>query len=130
MKRRILVVDDEEHIVNIMRFTLEHAGYEVIAAHDGKEGLRMAREEKPDLIVLDLMLPNIDGYKVCRLLKFDKKYQQIPIILASARSEAQDRELGRQVGADYFLAKPFQADDLTTKVREFLSASSEIVRDS
>lgn len=124
MKPRILVVDDEEHIASIIQFTLEHANYEVLVAHDGKEGLRMAREEMPDLILLDLMLPNIDGYKVCRLLKFDKKYRHIPVILISARSEAQDRELGRQVGADDFVPKPFDPQVLADKVREFLNVQA------
>lgn len=125
MKPRVLVVDDESQIVNIIQFTLEHNGFEVLVALDGQEGLQMAREENPDLIVLDLMLPKIDGYKVCRLLKFDKKFRHIPIILLSARSESEDRALGLQVGADDFLGKPFEGDELVAKVNQLLDARVE-----
>ena len=80
-KKRILVVDDEVELVKAIQIRLEQADYEVIVAYDGQEALEKARKEKPDLIVLDLMLPKIDGYKVCRMLKFDDKYKQIPIIM-------------------------------------------------
>ena len=125
MKPRVLVVDDESQIVNIIQFTLEHNDFEVLVALDGQEGLQIAREEKPDLIILDLMLPKIDGYKVCRLLKFDKKYRHIPIILLSARSESEDRALGRQVGADDFLGKPFEGEELVAKINELLDTRVE-----
>lgn len=121
---RILVVDDEVHIANILKLTLEHEGFDVIVANDGAEGLRMAKAEGPDLILLDLMLPNIDGYKVCRLLKFDEKYRRIPIVLVSAMGEAQDRELGKQVGADLYLSKPFKPDELIEHVKELLGQKS------
>ncbi len=117
---RILVVDDEVHIANILRLTLEHEGFEVHTANDGAEGLRLARELVPDLILLDLMLPSMDGYKVCRLLKFDEKYRHIKVVLVSAMGETQDRELGRQVGADHYLSKPFKPDELVAEVRRLL----------
>lgn len=117
---RILIVDDEVHIANILRLTLEHEGFEVHTAHDGAEGLRKARELVPDLILLDLMLPSMDGYKVCRLLKFDEKYRHIKVVLVSAMGEAQDRELGRQVGADQYLSKPFKPDELVAEVRRLI----------
>ncbi len=117
---RILIVDDEVHIANILRLTLEHEGFEVHTAHDGAEGLRKARELVPDLILLDLMLPSMDGYKVCRLLKFDEKYRHIKVVLVSAMGEAQDRELGRQVGADQYLSKPFKPDELVAEVRRLV----------
>lgn len=124
MAARILVVDDEVHIANIIKLTLEHEGFEALVANDGADGLRLAREEKPDLILLDLMLPSIDGYKVCRLLKFDDKYKHIPIVLLSAMGEAQDRELGRQVGADLYISKPFKPDELVENIRQLLGETS------
>ncbi len=126
MAKKILVVDDEAHIARIVSYTLQHENYEVIVAYDGKEGLRLAREQSPDLIVLDLMLPNIDGYKICRLLKFDEKYRHIPIILLSARSEMEDRQMGEAVGADYFLGKPFNPDELVVKVQELIGVSERV----
>ena len=94
MAKKILVVDDEIHIAKIIQFTLEQENFEVAVANDGTEGLRKAREENPDLIVLDLMLPNIYGYRICRLLKFDEKYKTIPVILLSARTTHQDNDTG------------------------------------
>src|SRR5678816_2950102 len=84
-RARVLVVDDEPDLVRILQFGLKAAGYEVESASDGQEGLKKAREMKPDIILLDLMLPKLDGYKVCRLLKFDERYKHIPIIILSAR---------------------------------------------
>jgi DNA-binding response OmpR family regulator len=124
MTKKILVVDDEPHIAQIMKLTLEHSGYEVAVAGDGAEGLKKAKEWEPDLILLDLMLPNIDGYKVCRLLKFDQKYQHIPIILVSAMGEAQNKELGKQVGADLYMSKPFKPDELLDQVENLLKQRS------
>src|SRR5262245_61735153 len=83
---RILVVDDEADLVSVLRFGLEAEGFEVIEAADGEEGLHKARDQKPALILLDLMLPKLDGYKVCRALKFDERYRNIPILILSARS--------------------------------------------
>jgi DNA-binding response OmpR family regulator len=123
MPKKILVVDDEVYIAKIVKFTLEHENFEVLVAHDGKEGLRLAREEKPDLIILDLMLPNIDGYRICRLLKFDEKYRHIPVILLSARTTKQDMELGNQVGANAFMKKPFDPEALVAKIKELLGTS-------
>lgn len=124
MSKKILVVDDEPQIARIMKITLEQGGYEVVVASDGAQGLKLAKETGPDLILLDLMLPNIDGYKVCRLLKFDQKYRHIPIVLISAMGEAQDKELGEQVGADLFVAKPFRTDELLGHVERLLAQRS------
>ena len=84
---RVLVVDDEPDLVRILQFGLQSAGYVVESASDGQEGLKKAREVKPDIILLDLMLPKLDGYKICRLLKFDERFKQIPIIILSARTQ-------------------------------------------
>ena len=119
-KKKILVVDDEKDLVATLAYRLEANGYEVIKANDGQEGLDKAKSEKPDLIVLDLMLPKIDGYKVCRILKFDEKYKHIPIILFTARAQESDIKLGQEVGVDVYLAKPFEPDILLSKIAELL----------
>ena len=118
--KKILVVDDEFDLVEMVTMRLEANNYQVISALDGQEGLDKARNEKPDLIILDLMLPKIDGYKVCRMLKFDEKYKQIPIILFTARAQESDMKLGEEVGADAYLTKPFEPGILLAKVSELL----------
>ncbi|MFH1791091.1 MAG: response regulator [Candidatus Omnitrophota bacterium] len=120
MAKRILVVDDEADLVETLTFRLEANGYEVIPAYDGKEALDKARREKPDLILLDLMLPHIDGYKVCGMLKSDDKYKSIPIILFTARAQDQDKKLGLEAGANGYITKPFEAKELLAKIKELL----------
>ena len=119
-KKRILIVDDEEDIVNVLRFRLEANNYAVLSASEGQEGLNKARAEKPDLIILDLMLPKLDGYKVCRMLKFDESYKSIPIIMFTARAQKKDEELGMEMGADAYIAKPFEPEVLLAKIKELL----------
>ncbi len=120
MAKKILVIDDEVFIAKIISYTLEDENYNVLIAHDGKEGLRLAMEAAPDLIVLDLMLPNIDGYEICRLLKLDEKYRHIPIIMLSARKENEDKRVSEEIGVDCFLGKPFSPDELVDKVHELI----------
>jgi len=120
MPKKILVVDDEKELVEMIKMRLEASGYEVIPAYDGQEALEKARKEKPDLIVLDLMLPKIDGYKVCRMLKFDEKYKHIPIIMFTARAQEEDKKLGEEVGADAYITKPFESQALLKKIKELL----------
>jgi len=120
MAKKILVVDDEENIVTMVEARLTSSGYDVITAADGQEGLAKARKENPDLIILDIMLPKLDGYKVCRMLKFDDQYKHIPIILFSARTQDSDLEIGKQQGADAYVTKPFQQDVLLGKIKELL----------
>lgn len=119
-KKRILIVDDEKDLVETVAFRLQANGYEVISAYDGQEGLDKAKKEKPDLIILDLMLPKIDGYKVCRMLKFDEKYKKIPIILFTACVQEEDKKLGQDVGADSYMTKPFEPQALLTQIKELL----------
>lgn len=107
MKKRILLVDDEPNIQTIVSARLRVMGFEVLIAGDGQEGLDLARKEFPDAIVLDLMLPKLDGYKVCRMLKFDKTFQHIPVIIFSAKKSEPDKKLAEQAGADAYLLKPF-----------------------
>jgi len=116
----VLIVDDEPGIIEMLTMRLEACDYQVISASDGQEGLDKARTEKPDLIILDLMLPKIDGYKVCRMLKFDERHKQIPIILFTARAQESDIKLGEEVGADAYITKPFEPDILLAKVDQLL----------
>lgn len=118
---KILIIDDEIDLVETIRFPLELEGYQIMVAYNGEEGLQLARREKPDLIILDLMLPKIDGYKICRFLKFDEKYKHIPIIMLTARSQEKDRLLGKETGADEYITKPFDLDDLVNKIKKYIS---------
>jgi len=120
MPKRILIVDDEPDLLEMVQINLEMEGYECMVAYDGFRALDRARKEKPDLIILDIMLPGLNGYKVCRLLKFDEKYKHIPIIMLTAEAQQADRLLGEATGADYYMTKPFDADKLLAKVKELL----------
>jgi len=119
-KPRILVVDDEPDLVAVLRLGLQMEGFEVLEAADGADGLRRAREDKPDLMLLDLMLPKMDGYQVCRELKFDSRYKRIPILILSARPGDQDRRLALEMGADDFIRKPYEMKELVIRIRERL----------
>ena len=120
-KPRVLIVDDEPDLLSVLRFGLEVEGFDVHEASDGEQGLNMAREHTPDLIVLDLMLPRMDGYKVCRALKFDERYRRIPIFILSARSGETDRRLALDLGADAFITKPYDMKDLVSRIRNRLN---------
>jgi len=120
MKRRILIVDDEVDVVAVLELRLKAQGYEVLSASDGKAGLTMARQEKPDLILLDIMIPTIDGYKVCGLLKSDARTTKIPIILFTARAGEETIQLSKEAGADAYILKPFEPSILLAKIQELL----------
>jgi len=120
MSKRILLVDDEAGLVELMKLRLEADNYEVITGYDGQEALEKARKEKPDLIILDLMLPKMDGYKVCGLLKKDARYSKIPIIMFTARAEEEDKKAGEEVEADAYIIKPFEPKLLLEKIKELL----------
>jgi len=119
-KKRILLIEDEADMVYALTLQLEAINCEVLSATDGQAGLDMARKEKPDLIILDLMLPKLDGYKVCRMLKFDERYKKIPIIMFTARVQEQDKKLGQEVGADDYITKPFDSKVLLDKINALL----------
>ena len=118
--KRILVVDDEVDLVEIIRFSLELEGYDVLIAYNGEEALNQARKENPDLVLLDLMLPKLDGYNVCRLLKYDEKYKHIPILMLTAKTQEKDRATGMETGANEYITKPFDMDELMKKVKNYL----------
>jgi len=117
VKPRILIVDDEPDLLTVLRFGLESEGFEVVQASDGEQGLALARQTLPDLMILDLMLPRMDGYKVCRALKFDERYKRIPIFILSARSGDTDRRLALELGADEVHTKPYDMRALVERVR-------------
>lgn len=120
MKKRILVIDDETQLVHMLKMRLEANNYEVLVSYDGPDGLKKAKKERPDLIILDLMLPKMDGYKVCGLLKSDTRYNKIPVIMFTARAQDSDRKLGEDTGADAYITKPFEPSILLGKIRELL----------
>lgn len=123
-KKRVLVVDDEVALVEVLRMRLESLGFEVIVAYDGPEALEKSRSEYPDLILLDLMLPKLDGYRVCKMLKFDEKYQDIPIIMLTALAQESDIKLGYEIGADMYITKPFQSDHLIASIQKLLAEAT------
>ena len=120
-KKKILVVEDEPDFSKAIRILLEANGFDVVSAFSGKEGLAMAKNVSPDLIILDVMLPEIDGYKICRLLKFDERYKKIPIVMLTARAQEEDKILGKQTGADLYLVKSERPELLLEKIRLLLN---------
>jgi len=129
--QRILVIDDEKRIVEIAKAYLERDGYQVIVAYDGKSALDSARKERPDLVVLDLMLPEVSGWDVCRTLR---KESDIPIIMLTARDDTTDKIVGLELGADDYVTKPFDPKELVSRVRAVLrryeskSASAQVIK--
>ncbi len=122
MSKKILVVDDEKDITETISFMLKAEGYEVFCANDGEEGLNFAKEIMPDLIILDVMMPKINGYKIARLLKYDNKYKHIPIIMVTARGQESDKLIGEETGANEYITKPFEFEELLNSVNKYLGA--------
>jgi DNA-binding response OmpR family regulator len=122
MKKKILVVDDELAFLELITARLEASGYEVITAKDGVEGLDKAKNLNPDLVILDILMPKLDGYEVCRFLKFDEKHSGIPIIMLSAKTQEIDKEISKQVRADDYITKPFENTELLEKIRKLTGA--------
>ena len=121
-KTRILLVDDEPNIVKMVAMRLEYEGFEVIIARDGEEAIKMAQGQEPDLIILDVMLPKLSGFEVCRWLKKDLRYQKIPIVMLTARAQESDEEFGYECGTDAYLRKPFRAQELLETIRSFTTS--------
>lgn len=120
MGRKILVVDDEEVLVEAITYNLEQSGYQVLTASDGMSALEIARQEAPDLIVLDIMLPGMDGLEVCRQLRRDKRTSTVPIIMLTAKADEIDKVVGLEVGADDYVTKPFGRRELLARIRALL----------
>jgi two-component system, OmpR family, alkaline phosphatase synthesis response regulator PhoP len=128
-KEKILVVDDEEDILELVRYNLSREGYKVLCAASGEEGLKYARAENPDLIVLDLMLPGIDGLDVTRRLKADDATRKIPIVMLTAKGEESDIVAGLELGAEDYITKPFSAKVLVARVRAVLRRNAQDTRE-
>jgi two-component system, OmpR family, alkaline phosphatase synthesis response regulator PhoP len=123
-KKKILIVDDEAELVEMMTLRLKASGYEVVAAYDGKEILEKARAEKPDLIILDIMLPVMDGYKICADIKKDAQLKHVPVILLTAKDPALEADKLQGAHADDCMIKPFEPKELLDRIREFIKKSS------
>lgn len=120
MTRKVLIVEDEPDILELVSYNLEQAGFEVIAAESGEEGLRLAEEKLPSLVALDLMLPGLDGLEVCRLLKQKARTRDIPVLMLTARAEEVDRIVGLELGADDYVVKPFSPRELVLRIKAIL----------
>ena len=118
--KKILIVEDEVELVEMVKMRLEANGYEVIVAYNGEDGLEMAKKENPDIILLDLMLPKMDGYQVCSALKSNKNYSAIPICMFTARAQDSERKKGIDLGADAYITKPFEPPVLIAKIKELI----------
>ena len=119
-KTRILLVDDEPNIVKMLGKRLEAEGFKVSVAIDGDQALKKVQSEEPDLIVLDVMLPKLSGYEVCRWIKRDARYQKIPIIMLTARVQESNEEFGYECGTDAYMHKPFRTQELLETIKKFL----------
>ncbi|MGB9779992.1 response regulator transcription factor [Caldanaerobacter sp.] len=125
MPYTVLIIEDEVHILELLRYNLEAAGYKVMASENGKEGLEKALDEKPDLVILDLMLPDMDGLEICKILKNNEDTKNIPIIMLTARSEEFDKVLGLELGADDYITKPFSVRELLARVKAVLRRTQQ-----
>lgn len=121
MSKTVLLVDDEPHVLEVLRVTLEDLGFRLLEAADGPSALQVVKEESPDLVVLDVMLPNLSGLEVCRELKNSENTAYIPVIMLTARSGEEDEKAGLEAGADRYLTKPFSPLTLMTEVVKLLN---------
>ena len=122
---RILIIEDEAHIIELIKFNLESNGFEVITAMDGLTGLKTIEQEKPDLVLLDLMLPQMDGIEVCKNAKMNPEIKEIPIIMLTARGSEMDKVLGLEIGADDYMTKPFSIRELIARIKVVLRRSNK-----
>ncbi len=126
---KVLVVDDEKNIVETITYNLEKAGFRTLTAHDGKRAVELAQREVPDLITLDVMLPELDGWEVCRLLRQDSRTKRIPIIMLTVKGDETDKVVGLELGADDYLTKPFSPKELIARAKAILRRTKEAVPD-
>ena len=120
-KKRILLVEDEEEMIKAIKLRLEANDFEVLVASDGVSAVNLVHKERPDLVILDIMLPKMDGFTVARILKFDSLYENIPIIILSARMQKSDFAKGEEVKADAYITKPFKSEELLAKINQLLA---------
>ncbi|MGG7176066.1 winged helix-turn-helix domain-containing protein [Clostridium paraputrificum] len=121
---KVLIVDDEEHIIELLKFNLGNVGYRIFTANNGLDALKVAKEIKPDLVLLDLMLPGMDGFDVCKEIKRNKDTSKAAIIMLTAKGEELDKVLGLELGADDYMTKPFSIRELLARVKAVLRRSS------
>lgn len=119
--KKILIVEDEPDFRVALRMRLEANGYDIVEADDGIRGLDAVRQHNPDLVILDVMMPRMDGFKVARLLKYSAKYKHVPLMMLTVMSQASDRKKGQAVGADAYLTKPYQPQELLDTISTLVS---------
>lgn len=124
-KEKILIVEDEKDIVKMLDYNLKKEGFKTLSAHNGEDGLDMARKENPDLILLDLMLPEMDGMDVCKAIKNEAKTSHIPIIILTAKAQETDKIVGLELGADDYMTKPFSPRELIARIKAVLRRMKE-----
>lgn len=127
MTARILIIEDDPSALRFAQYTLEQEGYHVLTAANGLEGLRKVREEEPDLIVLDIMLPGMDGFQLCRRLRATESAAKLPILMLTAKARGGDRDTGIRLGADQYLAKPASPDQIVASVATLLARKDVIL---
>jgi two-component system alkaline phosphatase synthesis response regulator PhoP len=120
MPKKIMVVDDEPYIARVIKFKLEQEGYTVISANDGITGLTKIKEEKPDMVLLDVMMPGMSGYEVCQKIKGDAELAGIPVVILTAKGQERDREQGFSMGASDYITKPFSPNRLLELVKSII----------
>lgn len=130
IKKTILAVDDEEHILELIKFNLEKNGFQVITSDNGEDALELLVNNSVDLVVLDLMLPGIDGLEVCKEIRRMEGYNKLPIIMLTAKGEETDRILGLELGADDYMSKPFSVRELIARVKAVLRRSEDVKKDN
>ncbi|MGV2644140.1 response regulator, partial [Clostridium perfringens] len=119
-EEKILVVDDEDHIVELISYNLTSSGYKVITANNGLDAVRLAKEENPKLMLLDLMIPGLDGFDVCKAIRNDSETKDISVIMLTAKGEELDKILGLELGADDYMTKPFSIRELLARIKAVL----------
>lgn len=127
MNEKILVIEDDPNALRFIEYTLEQEGYQVLSAKDGLEGIKKARDEHPSLIVLDIMLPGLDGYALCQQLRQKPETSLFPILMLSAKARQDDKDIGLRMGADDYLAKPADPSVILAKVKTLLAGTSQII---
>lgn len=125
MQKKIMVVDDEPYIARVIKFKLEQEGYAVISANDGVTGLDRIRQEKPDLVLLDVMMPGLTGYEVCQQVKADADLAGIPVVFLTAKGQERDREQGLTLGASDYITKPFSPNRLLELVKSIIGNAKD-----
>ena len=127
MKKKILVIEDDPSTLRFVEYTVQQEGLEVLTAKNGLDGLNSAQTQQPDLIILDIMLPGLDGYEVCHRLREKAETASIPILMLSAKARQEDKDMGIRVGADDYLTKPVDPSEIVTKVQTLLANTGQVL---